>query len=116
MIRYIKPNKQDISEQVGDYYFNPKENMQNGLFKLDWANVRSAVVYGILTIVVCFVLSVVESIVKAGSIFGLDWHKVIDGGVLSSLSFFVVILSLVKNLLTTDKGNFLGITKVVSPT
>ena len=81
--------------------------MQNGIFKLDWANVRSAIVYGLLWGAVAM-LAQVQS---AGSIFNLDWKGVIDAGVIAGIG---VVISVVKNMFTTNSGNFLGVVKTVS--
>lgn len=85
------------------------------MFKINWINVKSALVYGILTAFFVFILSLLGSIMKAGSIFGLNWKEILDIGVMSTLSIFVTTISLIKNLFTTDAGNFLGITKVIPP-
>lgn len=87
--------------------------MKNGLFKLDWANIKSAIIYGLVAMAVVFVLSVAESIINAGSIFGVDWSNVVDQGAIKTLGVFVTLVSVVKNLLTTDKGNFLGAVEVI---
>ena len=79
-----------------------------GLFTLDWSNVRSAVVYGVLCLVSIFALSVVQNILNAGTIFGLDWKHILDTSVIATLPLLVSGLSLIKNLLTTSKGKFLG--------
>lgn len=84
-----------------------------GLFNLNWTNIKSAAIYGLLSMFLAFVLSIVESILKAQSIFGLDWHVIVNQGVIAALGIFVTTVSLVKNFLTTDKGNFLGIAEVI---
>lgn len=119
----MKPDKKvkgiyeeyDLTDKVGQSLLeiNLKKTMKNGMFKLDWANIKSAIVYGLLTMAVVFLLSVVESILKAGSIFGIDWRHVTDTATIAALSLFVVGLSLVKNLLTTNTGHFLGVVKVI---
>jgi hypothetical protein len=86
--------------------------MKNGLFTIDWVNVKSAIVYGLLTMALAFILAVAEGVLKEGSIFGIDWSMVIDRGVLVSLGVFVSMVSIIKNLLTTKRGDFLGTMKV----
>lgn len=89
----------DITEKVEEYYQpNLKTNMDNGILKLSLENVKSAIVYGLLAVAL-FVIS-------KGSVFGLDWHALVDVGVLGLLT------SLVKNLLTTNEGNFVGLVGV----
>lgn len=69
------------------------------MLKLDWSNVKSALVYS--------VLAVALYIISKGSVFGLDWKIMVDVAVLGLLT------SLTKNLLTTDNGKFLGVTTVI---
>jgi len=85
-----------------EYYQLNNNNMKNGLGKLSVENLQSAIVYGLLAVAL-FVIS-------KGTVFGLDWKALVDVGVLG------VLTSLVKNLLTTDKGNFVGAVKVIPPT
>jgi hypothetical protein len=85
----------------------------NGLFTLTWANVRSAVVYGLLTLISMFLLSVLQSVLNAGSIFGLDWRHTVDSAVIATIPALIVMVSIGKNLLTDNSGKFLGITKVI---
>lgn len=85
----------------------------NGIFTLTWANVKSAIVYGLLVLVASFGLSVIQSIFHAGSIFGLDWKHIVDTAVIATLPIGIASLSILKNLLTDSSGNFLGVTKVI---
>ena len=80
---------------------NENNNMQNGIFKLSKENVYSAIVYG--------VVAVLLYILSKGTVFGLDYKVMIDIGMLA------IITSVVKNLATTDSGNFVGIVKTVNP-
>ncbi len=79
--------------------FNHGDNMKNGFLKLSWENINSALVYGLL--------SLAGYLLKMGTIWGHDWHTLVD--------FFVlgVLACLVKNLLTTSDGNFAGIVPVI---
>jgi hypothetical protein len=88
--------------------------MKNGLLKLDWENVKSAVVYGLLTMFVVFVISISEAVIAHGSIFGVDWKNVVDISSLKVLGVFISGISIVKNLLTTNDGKFFGLFTVVS--
>jgi len=79
------------------YKLNENKDMNNGILKLDVNNVKSAVVYGVVAIALV--------IISQGTIFGLDWKQLADVGVVA------VLTSLVKNLFTTNDGNFAGIIK-----
>lgn len=85
----------------------------NGFFTLTWSNVKSAVIYGVLTAVVTFLLVVFTNIIEAGTIYGLDWAHIIDKGLVAVISVLVVGVSLLKNLLTNSQGKFLGILEVI---
>lgn len=85
----------------------------NGIFTLTWANVKSAIVYGLLVLGVSFALAFAQGVLNAGSIFGLDWKHIVDTSVIATLPILVVSLSLLKNLFTTSSGKFLGMTKVI---
>jgi hypothetical protein len=87
--------------------------MNNGMFKLNWANIKSAIVYGVLTAIMVFIVSVLEGIKAHGSIFGVDWKGIIDTGIIATMGLIISIVSIVKNLLTTNQGKFLGITTVI---
>ena len=102
--RYIRRYK---GNEVEDF-INPNQpnNMNNGIFKLNNSNVKSALVYGLLW----GLLAVLLEVQSAGGIFNLDWKSIIDVGVLAVIAS---VISLLKNLFTTDSGNFLGVVKVI---
>ncbi len=115
-IRKQKNQEEDATFAVGESLLESNlENkyMDNGLFKLDWANIKSAIIYGLLTMAVVFVLSVAEGIYSHGSFIGIDWAHLVDAGGIKSLGIFVAAVSIIKNLLTTDKGKFLGAVTVI---
>lgn len=85
----------------------------NGLFTLTWSNVKSALVYGGLTLLVSFLLALAQNVLNAGTIFGLDWKAIIDSTVIATIPVIIILISLVKNLLTDSKGKFLGATEVI---
>jgi len=85
----------------------------NGYFKINWANVKSAAVYGLLTIVVVSGGVALESITAHGSIYGLDWADVLDKSALATIGVVISFISVLKNLLTNDKGEFLGVVEVI---
>lgn len=94
-------SKYDLTEVVGDY--QPNEN--NKMLTLTWTNIKSAIVYILLTAFIQIALY----IIGIGDVYKLDSHLVINMAVTSLL---VGAVSVVKNLLTTNDGNFLGVTKV----
>ena len=71
----------------------------NGIGAISWVNVKSAIVYGLVAVILF--------IIAKGSIFGLDWRVITDVGIMAILTSFV------KNFLTTNEGNFAGVVKVV---
>ncbi len=79
------------------------------LFKLDFTQIKSALVSGILTAV----LAGAGYVVGLGDIFAIDVHNLTN---IVSLAFLTTIISLVKSLLTTREGNFVGAVKVVPET
>ncbi len=85
----------------------------NGLFTLSWSNVKSAVVYGVLTLLTSFGLAFAQGILNAGSVFGLDWKAIVDSSVIATIPTLIVLISLGKNLLTDAQGKFLGKTTVI---
>lgn len=86
----------------------------NGLLKINWTNIKSAIIYGLMTLVTVFFLNIFVTIIDNGTIFGLDWASVIDRGIVAALPTLVFLISIVKNLLTNNQGEFLGITEVVA--
>ena len=74
----------------------------NGILKLSWVNVQSALVYGFVAVALL--------IISKGTVFGLDLKELVDTLVLG------ILASLVKNLFTTESGNFAGVVKVIPPT
>lgn len=80
--------------------------MKNGIGLLSWVNVKSALVYGL----VAGVLATVAYMLSVGDVFVLDWKLVLNNFV------FGFLTSVVKNMATTNEGNFLGVTKVIPPT
>ncbi len=89
--------------ELDNFYQLNENNNMNGLLKLNLENVYSALVYGGL-------LSLVTVIIQHNSVFGLDWHGLVDSFVIGFLT------SIVKNLLTTNSGNLLGIVPVIPDT
>lgn len=102
--------------EIEDFYqLNENKNMDNGIGKINWVNVKSGIVYAILLMLAMFLLSIVQSVIDHKSIFGIDWKLVIDHGALEALPTLLFVLVLFKNALTTNSGNFAGVVKVVDP-
>lgn len=87
--------------------------MKNGIFKITWSNVMSALVYGILTLGAVFLLSIFQGILDKGSIFGLDWKRIVDHATIATIPTLIAGVSIFKNLLTTSDGKFLNTTEVI---
>lgn len=85
----------------------------NGFLTLTWANVKSAIIYGLLTSVVTFALVVGTSILAHGSFYGLEWSVILDKAAIAVVGVLVSLVSLLKNLLTDAQGRFLGIIEVI---
>lgn len=98
-MKYQYEDNSDIIELGSKDSFIIKNNNMNGIGKLSWVNVKSALVYGIVAVML--------AIIANKTILGLDWIVLLDVGIMAVLTSFV------KNLLTTNEGNFAGITKVV---
>ena len=77
------------------------------LFTLSWINIKSALVSGIIM----GILAIAAYIIGVGNIFTLDFHTLINAGVLAAL---VTIVSLIKSFLTTSRGSVVGV-QVVPP-
>lgn len=79
--------------------------MNSNFFTLSWKDVKSAIVYGLLIAI----LTVLIFIKTAGSIYSIDWKTALDMFVISLITSGV---SLLKSLLTTSDGKFVGLIKV----
>lgn len=84
-----------------------------GIFTIEWVNVKSAIIYGLMTLMTVFVLSVLQNILDVGSIFGLNWKHIVDTATITTIPTLIMGISLFKNFLTNNKGEFLGVTEVV---
>lgn len=78
-------------------------NSQFGL--INWTEVKNGLVLALLTALVAIIIN----IINVGNIFGLDWKVLANTGALAFLVFFV---STLKDLLTTQKGNLVGLVKI----
>ncbi len=98
-----------------EYYNLTQSNSMNtsGIGKINWTNVKSAMVNGVCAAFLFFLISIVASIIEHRSIFGLDWKHIIDTGIMAALGVFAVMLSFFRNFFTTSEGNFAGVVKVI---
>jgi hypothetical protein len=79
--------------------------MQNGIFTLNLASFKSALVSTVLMAIV----AMAGYIIGLGDLWKIDLHSLTNIGVMALLTG---IVSLIKNFLTSDAGNFAGIVKV----
>ena len=75
------------------------------MFTISFTNIKSALVYGVLTAILMMALYAVS----VGDVFALNMKELTNAGV---FGFITVVVSLLKNLLTTDGGKFLDVIKV----
>lgn len=90
-----------VGQSILDDKLTYKNYMDNGIGKLSWVNVKSAVIYGLvlgLGAMFAYGLSI-------GDFWALNWHVLLNTG------GFALIGSILKNLLTTNSGNFIGLVK-----
>ncbi len=69
------------------------------------AQLKSALVSTVLVAV----MAIIGYITGVGDIFSLDWKVLINIGVMALLAG---LASVIKNLLTTDSGNFAGVLNI----
>ena len=104
----IEKIPEEYNEVVGDYTLknNLYNYMGNGIGDFNLVNIKSAFVYMLLTAS----LEVLSYVIALGDIFKIDFHVLIN---LFVVALAVGLVSFIKSLLTTHKGNFLGVIKVV---
>jgi len=81
----------------------------NGILELNWINIKSALIYGLLMAI----FAMLVQIKQAEELTKVDWGMIVSSGVMALVT---ATISVIKNILTTDKGNFLGVVKVITPT
>lgn len=103
------PEETNFTEEVGSDLLVKQLNkyMQSGIFTLSWGNVRSALCSAIVTAV----LGGAGYILGIGDVFKLDVHTLVNIGALAGLT---AIVSLLKNFLTSNQGNFVGVVNTTS--
>ena len=70
---------------------------------------KTKIVSALISGLLMAILVVLIEIVNAKTIYSLDWKTIISDGVIALLT---AIVSLIKSLLTTSNGNFIGAVKV----
>lgn len=79
--------------------------MQNGIFKLNWANVADAVLTSVVTAVIVGAVSLVTT---AGfDIFTANWTAIWHN--MANLAVIAGVVSLGKDFLSTNNGSLVGI-------
>ncbi len=80
--------------------------MQNGIFTTNWTALGEAV----LTAAIFAILAAFVTIVSSGNfnLFTADWAQI--GQNMANIGFIAGVVSLGKDLLTTNQGSLLGIT------
>lgn len=71
--------------------------INSGLFKLNWIDVKSALVSGVIT----GILAIAGYIIGVGDVFAIDVHAMVNVGALALLTS---VVSIIKSLLTTSTG------------
>lgn len=79
---------------------------ENGIGLISWINVKSALVYGLLSAL----LAIGIYTMGVGDVFKIDWQVLLNAGI---YGFLTVIVSLLKNLLSDSSGKFLGLIQVI---
>lgn len=69
---------------------------------MTWISIKSALVSG----VIMGILGVSGYVIGVGDVFKLDFHSLINVGV---MSFLATTVSLIKSVITTDTGKVAGI-------
>lgn len=77
----------------------------NGIGKLSWVNIKSGLIYGVLWAILAMGIYTVE----VGDVFALNIKNLINAG---AFGFLGIVVSLLKNILTTNDGKFAGAVKV----
>ena len=88
----------DLTEEVGQSY-----NL--GIDKTMYKSIKSAVVSGLIA----GILAILADVIHLGTIFAIDWHTLVNDGVIAA---FVAIVSLLKAGGTNAEGDFLGVVKI----
>lgn len=72
------------------------------MFTINWVNIKSALMYGLLW----GVLAIFVKVSEIGNIFALDWKDLLNAGVMAFLAIMIVLL---RNFFTSNDGKFIGV-------
>ncbi len=99
--------KVDITEEVGNYYFNDmiKKIMNSKFFTWNWTDVKS----GLVSAVIVALIAMGDVVISAKSLFAVHWADVLNAG---AFALIVFCTSMLKSLFTTSSGKFAGAIKV----
>jgi len=79
--------------------------MNSKLFTFNFANVKSAIISGVLMAL----FAMCTYIVSVGNIFTMDYAQLANIGAIAGVTS---IVSLLKSMLTTSDGKFVGMTSI----
>lgn len=85
--------------------------MQNGIFTLDLGSLADAILVAIVTAVAVALVNVVGT--SGFDLFTAPWVQI--GKNMANLAFIAAVVTLGKDLLSTNSGSFLGITPPNKP-
>lgn len=83
-----------------------KKIMNSKLFNFNFIDLQRALSLGLCLAIVI----VISYIIKAGTIWGLNWMDILSSGI---IGFLGVLGSFLRTLLTTQDGNFIGLVQVM---
>lgn len=102
---YLKPNRHEITEEVGNYKFNQENFMSSKFGRLDGTDIKSALVLAGLTAAGAGL----AYIIGLGDLFLIQFKPLVN---VVGISLAVGLLSIIQSALTTKQGNFIGAVKV----
>lgn len=102
MTRFEVYEEFDFTEKVGNRLLENNLKGDNNMFDLSWGNVKSALVTALVTAL----LGMAGYVIGLNDVFKIDFHSLVNIGSLSALT---AIISLLKNFLTSERGEFLGV-------
>jgi len=85
--------------------------MQNGLFKLDWGSIADAVVMAMVFAVITALYGLVTQ-TGGFNVFTADWLQI--GQNMTNAAFAAGVISLAKDLISTNSGSVLNITPAIT--
>ena len=80
--------------------------MENGIFKLNWVSVGDAVLYAVVVALLTAAIAIVQA--PNFDVLSMDWAHVVHN--MLNIAVITAVLTLGKEILSTNSGRFLGIT------